>query len=81
MKILKNDSEWRKALTAILILVALWMITSCAPDKITDGLQIETIEHEGCEYVLARGYKKLSITHAGNCSNHTEQPCKEIRYR
>lgn len=47
---------------------------SCDGDKGENSIPygnktIQTIEHEGCEYVYLRRYGSVSITHKGNCKN------------
>lgn len=82
MKQLTKRADWRKALVAIIILSLLWALTSCKIDRRLPHDGFATVIHEECEYVLyLSGGVVRGMTHAGNCSNHKETPCKEIRYR
>ena len=50
------------------------MTASCEGGKGGDTIPLgnrtlQTIEHEGCEYVYLRRYGSVSITHKGNCKN------------
>lgn len=59
----------RKTIIAGLVLVLIVLITCCsATTPRTNNLQ--TVEHDGCEYVVLRDYGYTAhsgITHKGNC--------------
>lgn len=61
----------KTAIAAMCLLVA---IIFCGCDSGLNGDRIplgnrtiQTIEHDGCEYVYLRRYGSVSITHKGNC--------------
>lgn len=58
---------------AFLLLI---LTTGCAdtgydPIEGRSPRSLQIIEYDGCEYVYLRRFSAVSITHKGNCKNHT----------
>lgn len=42
------------------------------PTMSNGGYPIKTINYDGCQYVIVSVYNGYSITHKGNCTNHSQ---------
>lgn len=81
---MKAQMNWRfhAAILWIAFYLILLIVQGCKIERKLPHDGFVTVVHEECEYVLyLSGGVVRGMAHAGNCSNHIEQPCKEIRYR
>jgi hypothetical protein len=67
------------AICAALVAFFAWFIYDRSQDVDEAKQSVETIEIEGCEYLLMKsttyyGYSVVAITHKGNCKNPIHQP-------